>query len=343
MVKVRGAISGNHPLSEQLIQAILDFKYGRNSKDRVKELFQKELSELIQLQEQLGFARVSTGALGIEDVLRPFTRTLGSLKSYEVIGDLPINRYHYTNTFYRQPKLVSKFPDDASVYKSDKNGLSDDNVLALNHLKNRESRIVVPGPVTFTKLIDNSENVYPSEQEQILETAKYLSKEISSLPENFKEIQFDEPVLAWKNISRSYRESIRDAYTTLKSAAKSRDLIINTYFESSENVVPFLLDLPVDGVGVDLVNTNLLSITDYSFDKKILQAGILDSQNYKPNVDGSLDTSDTKLYSRLTQALVELEPKELILSSNTGLDYLPREIADAKLRQLGEIIKESEE
>ncbi|MHA2172879.1 MAG: hypothetical protein ACXAB7_23705, partial [Candidatus Kariarchaeaceae archaeon] len=126
MTKIRGAISGTYPFGEELILSIMDFKYGRSGKDIVKELFHKELLELINLQEQLGvFPIVSTGSFGIEDLIRPFTRSLSALKSYDQLGDLPINRFHYTNTFFRQPSLVQGLPAEGSVILEDIHTLSD--------------------------------------------------------------------------------------------------------------------------------------------------------------------------------------------------------------------------
>ena len=119
MTEIRGVLSGTHPFSEQLIQQIIDYKYGRANSSAVKNLFHKELTDLLLLQKEHDFPVTSNGSFGVEDLIRPFTRSLDSVHSYKELNDLPIDRWHYTNTFYRKPELVKKFPDIPNVIKDD--------------------------------------------------------------------------------------------------------------------------------------------------------------------------------------------------------------------------------
>ncbi|MHA2097231.1 MAG: hypothetical protein ACW99A_00985 [Candidatus Kariarchaeaceae archaeon] len=344
MIVVRGALAGTHPFSESLIQSILDFKYGRDKKETVQEKFQKGLTELILLQENLGFPNLSVGSFGIEDLIRPFTRSLSSLKSYQDLGDLPINRWHYTNTFYRQPELVEKFPENAEVVNSDVHSLSDDNSYSHNYVEGKTAKIILPGPYSFVKLVQaTNNNVYPSEGETIIAAGEYLAEEVDSLSPNYLEIQFDEPYFVWERVSRNNREYIKSAYEAIQSKIGNRRSIINTFFEDASNLISFLLDLPTSGFGIDFQKSNILNLSEYSFENKILQAGIIDAQNFAPKSDGSLDQSQNKFYSKVLSSLLELNPSELIVSSTTSLDYLPREIADEKLEQVGELVNSLQE
>ncbi len=339
MPKIRGALSGFHPLGEELIQAILDFKYGRAGKDIVKGLFQKELTALIRLQEDLKeFPVLSTGSFGIEDLIRPFTRSLPALHSYEELGDLPINRIHFTNTFYRQPAIKEELPNTASVLISDVHSLSDENSYSHDFLSGKRGRIIIPGPVSFASLISKESNPYSKMEDLIEASGDYLAAELLTLPEQYVEIQYDEPSLVWERIPRTLRPAITSAYDKLSRVTDGKKTIISTYFESCENILSFLLDLPVSGVGVDFTKTNILSISDYSFAGKILQAGIVDAQNYIPNEEGELDNSINQLLANYVSGLNELNPDEIVVTPTTGLEYLPREIADQKLRQIADIV-----
>ena len=337
-------MSGTHPLSEDLIRKILDFKYGRDLKNPVIELFQKDLDNLISLQKSLDFPVLSSGSLGIEDLIRPFTRSLDCLKqSYENIGDLPIVRWHYTNTFYRQPKLMDKFPEDSRVLLDDVNTLSEKSAYSHETLENARSRIVIPGPISLVTLIDinHSKSPYTSLDEAFEDAGMFLAQEVEKLPGFYEELQLDEPVFVWNRFPRRFRNSIRQAYQAISSVTEGhRQVIVNTYFESVSPVIDFLLSLPVDGIGIDLVATNLSTLATKDFEGKILQAGIIDSQNYLPTDDGRLDYSDTPYLVKLIQALLKLKPEELIITSNTGLEYLPRPIADEKLQQVSRVVKE---
>ncbi len=299
---------------------------------------------IISLQEKLGFPMLSSGSLGIEDLIRPFTRSLDCLRqSYETIGDLPIIRWHYTNTFYRQPRLMEKFPENSQVIVEDINTLSEKSAYSHEVLEKKKSRIVVPGPVTLLTLLDINHSSFPysSLDEAISASGAFLAQELEKLPNFYEEVQLDEPILVWRRFPRRLRISIQRAYQFIASTVEGRQrIIVNTYFESASTIIDFLLSLPIDGIGIDLIATNPNSLASKNFEGKILQAGMIDSQNYIPTTEGTLDFSDTSYLVKLTQALLELKPDELIITSNTGLEYLPRQVADEKLQQIARIVKE---
>lgn len=347
MTKIRAALSGTHSLSEELIRKILDYKYGRDSITPVKELFHKESAELVLLQESANFPVVSSGFLGLEDLIRPFTRSLDSFKSYHDLGDLPIIRWHYTNTFYRQPTLVDKFPEDSRIILDDKHSLSGGSAYSHEAVKGNTSRIVVPGPFSLVSLVNRGDqedikSLYPDLNALIEASGQFLAQELAKLPSNYVEIQFDEPALVWKNFSRQLRPSIKQAYEHIQSAVGNKKTIVNTYFENVMPVLKFLLDLPADGIGIDLIATNLVHLTTTSFEGKILQAGIINAENYVPTPTGDLNQSQTDFFAHLAESLVKLHPTELIVTTNTGLEYLPKPIADSCLQLLGNIVKEVE-
>jgi methionine synthase II (cobalamin-independent) len=343
MTQIYGAISGIHPFSDEAIRKILDYKYKRVDISIVHNLFQSEFKQLEKLQQSLGFPYRSSGLFGLEDLIRPFTRNLETFHQNEV-ADLPIVRYHYTNTFYREPVLVKKLPNQASVLVSDYNDLVNDNSYQHNLLANESARIILPGPISFISMISKNNNeVYRSDSELIEQTGEYLAKEIESLPPNYEQIQLDEPHAVWNRVNRTLRDSVTSAYEKIREKNPNRKLIINTYFESCANILPYLLDLPVDGIGIDFNATNILDISEYSLNDKILQAGIIDAQNFVLDESGKLDRSKNELYTSFAKGLLKFEPKELIISANTSLSYLPRVIADQKLEQISEITNKLKE
>ena len=326
MVDIRGALSGTHPFGEDLIQSVLDFKYGRADKEPVKQKFQKELQNLIDYQKNLQFPIVSVGSYGIEDLIRPFTKSLESLKSYQVIGDLPIVRYHYTNTFFRQPTLIGQLPDHAVVVKNATHTLSDENAYSHSYLKGNQAKIVLPGPLTFSKFVNFEEGkVYKTQEEFILEASTYLAKEIESLPEQYVEVQLEEPVFIWERVSRDLWSTIGDAYRNLaKNTSKS-------------------LMVPVDGVGIDFLKTNILRLAEFDFSGKVISAGVVDAQNFVPGNNQLVSRKSSQVLSSFTSIIDALNPKGIVITPTTGLEYLPREIADDKLKQISEIVNTVQE
>ncbi|MFW9994331.1 MAG: hypothetical protein ACFFD4_19970 [Candidatus Odinarchaeota archaeon] len=345
MSVIRGALSGTHPLSEELIGKILDYKYNRDTIEPVQQNFLKELNDLISIQQSAEFPVLSSGSLGIEDLIRPFTRCLKCLKSYHEIGDLPLVRWHYTNTFYRKPRLIARFPEESDVILTDRNALTGISSYSHEALENKVSRIVIPGPVSLVSLIDNGyagtgSPFYSDINDMIEDAGRFLSQEVAKLPVNYEEIQFDEPALVWKKIPRRLDNSIIQAYEHIRSEIGRRKFIVNTYFENARPALRLLFKLPVDGFGIDLFATNLTNLVTSSFEGKIFQAGIINAKNYLPTRDGKLDHSLTEFYTNLVRLITQLKPEEIILTSNTGLEYLPKSAADACIQQLTAIVKE---
>ena len=335
----RGSISGTHPLSDQLITKIMDHKYGRDTVEPVKELFQNEYKQVVELQKSLGFPNLTSGTLGLEDLIRPFTRSLEALKSYEQLGDLPINRFHYTNTFFRQPTLKSKLPDESAVILMDNNTLTGENSYGHHHLGDQKAKIVLPGPYTFTQFVLDG-GVYGDPSEYIEAAGRFLEQELEKLPSNYKEVQFDEPTFVWDRVPRKLRKSINNAYQSISTVKSFDTSIVHTYFESANNILDFLTELPVSGVGIDLTKTNILDLGKTDLTDKVIQAGIVDSQNYIPNGSGKIDQSGNTLIQSVLRSIELANPKEIIVTPTTTLEYLPREIADQVLGQISNIVKE---
>jgi methionine synthase II (cobalamin-independent) len=342
MTKVRAALSGTYPFSEKLIQKIFDYKYGRDTIEPVKELFKQEVSDLISHQILNKYPIVSTGNLGIKDLIRPFTQELDCLHSYENIGDLPITRWHYTNTFYRQPTLLGIFPFDSKALTEGKHPWVNTYGDLYSFVENYPARAIIPGPFSLVSLlnigeVNNSSPHYSSMQKAILDAAEMIAHEISVFPSNIAEIQLDEPLFVWKSLPRHIYPILTQAYQKIRSKNPSKTLIINTYFEDVTPILSFLLNLPIDGIGIDFHSTNLVQISNFSFKDKIVQAGIIDSRNFIPTPEGKLNYSNKKFLVKMCEMIAEINPRELIITSNTGLEFLPKPIADSYVSLLAEI------
>ncbi len=338
MMIVRGALSGTYPYSEEIILKIFDFKYGRDGIEPVKNLFEKELKELVARQIANSFPIISAGNLGIEDLIRPFTQELDCLHSFKNIGDLPINRWHYTNTFYRQPTLIAKFPKDSQVLLNGKHRWGESYSHLYSLIQKNDARTIVSGPYSLVMLINRDSTIYEKTEDAIIDAGVMIAQEIASLPNNITEIQLDEPKFVWDSIPRGLRPSITKAYNSIREKNPSKTLIINTYFEDVSPILKFILSLPVDGVGIDFHSTNIFNISNFSFDNKIVQAGLIDSRNFIPDDSQGLDMSKLEFLILMSQAIANLNPKELIITSNTGFDLLPKPIADSYINFIAKIV-----
>lgn len=107
-------------------------------------------------------------------------------------------------------------------------------------------------------------------------------------------------------------------------------VVLHTYFGDAAPIADRLRELPVDVVGVDVVETDIHSLGG-AWDTGLL-LGCLDGRSsmIEP-VDGSV-----RFVRRITDAL---EPAALYLSSNCDLEFLPSELARRKVLRLGEIAR----
>ena len=70
---------------------------------------------------------------------------------------------------------------------------------------------------------------------------------------------------------------------------------------------------------------------------------MVDPQNFVPTPEGRLDTKNTNFLTNISRAVLNLNPGELVIGATTGLEYLPRKIADERLHQIHSIVSSLKE
>src|SRR2546425_572725 len=86
---------GIFPRSEQLVQATRDLDRGRTSQEAVDEQVERDLAELVSVQQQAGLNLLTDGMLRWQDLFRPL------LEASEGLETGALTRFLDTNTFYR--------------------------------------------------------------------------------------------------------------------------------------------------------------------------------------------------------------------------------------------------
>jgi 5-methyltetrahydropteroyltriglutamate--homocysteine methyltransferase len=97
-------IPGLYPRSEALVQATRDFDRGRTTPEAVDEQVDRDLAELVAVQQQAGLDLLADGMLRWQDVFRPLVEATDGLET----GAL--TRFLDTNTFYRAPSATTGEP-----------------------------------------------------------------------------------------------------------------------------------------------------------------------------------------------------------------------------------------
>src|SRR5919205_2930736 len=91
---------GLYPRSEGLVQATRDLDRGRTTEEAVDEQIERDLAELVSVQQTAGLDLLADGMLRWQDHFRPLLEAADGLET----GAL--TRFLDTNTFYRAPKAT---------------------------------------------------------------------------------------------------------------------------------------------------------------------------------------------------------------------------------------------
>lgn len=276
---------------------------------------QDELAtQVIREQEDAGIDLVTDGLVRWDDILTPIARHSAG---FEIGGLL---RWFDNNVYYRRPictgpvewrgpSTVEAFRFAASVATS-------------------EVKAVIPGPITLARL--SVDEHYARHEDFVLALARLLAQEAFELEAaGARHIQIDEPALldAPEDIDLG-----AEAIYLITNELESAETTLATYFGDIKRLGPQLFEYPVDYFGLDFISgSENFQLVEQLPPEKKLQAGILDARNTKLETVEELQRVIELLESKLTAERLRLAP-------SSGLEFLPREKARAKLTRLAEAV-----
>jgi len=322
---VDSTLTGIHSRSEDTVRVSRDFDRSRASKETLDSTFEADAKNLVKLQLESGITRVSDGQLLWQDFLRPFSECLLGLK-----GGADLSRWFDTNSFYRKPSVVKKvkLPEDRSFIQDYEVG----SALSLAKEGNVKRKISIPGPYTLASLVQDDH--YSSKDDLISDFAKAIKKLLKNLASTgYESVQINEPSLVYR-----YGTSALTSKKELKSfisafednfSSPPLQLGLHTYFGDSSQILNKLLELDgISEIGIDFTQTSLDSIEDNEFKGKSLACGCVDGRN-------SLVESPEWISDFCIDAVKTLNPAGLVVLPSSELKYLPRSVADEKIRAIG--------
>src|SRR5438034_8005621 len=101
---MKAFVPGVYPRSERLVQATRDLDRARTSQEAVDEQVERDLAELVSVQQQAGLDLLTDGMLRSQDLFRPL------LEASEGLETGALTRFLDTNTFYRAPHATTAMP-----------------------------------------------------------------------------------------------------------------------------------------------------------------------------------------------------------------------------------------
>jgi len=251
--------------------------------------------------DQTGLDIITDGQLTWDDFLATVAAGWAGVKMGGLI------RFYDNNTYYRRPTIVGSIENKKPVLR--------ENLELLKKLNpGAKIKAVIPGPYTLYSL--SEDKYYKNEAEGIAAVAKALEKEIKELKADF--VQIDEPLLSY-DLDRDLFATVNLELVKLTRAAKGKT-IVTTYFGELMACIKELQEIKADYIGVDCVSFE----SNYEV---LIQSGIKNVQL------GLLDARNTKLEDvvLMKDQIEMLDSDNIIVSTNCGLEFLPRKYALRKI------------
>ena len=247
---------GIYPRSEALVQATRDLDRGRTTQEAVDEQVERDLAELVSVQQQAGLDLLADGMLGWQDLFRPLLEASDGLET----GAL--TRFLDTNTFYRAPHATTATPKLAGT-------LGDRDVAPLPGPR----LVTLPSPFALA----HGTGVQPvTIAESVLKPA-------------IEELEADLVVLSEPFLARDETSSPADLEEPLSRLAGGPKLALQlTFCDARESLEQGLAELPVDAIGIDFYLTHVSDVPT-GLDKLLL-AGVVDARS--STVEDSRELAD---------------------------------------------------
>ena len=304
---IKAYVHGIYPRSEALVAATRDLDRGRTTAEAVSELLDKDLEELVQLQQEAGLDYFSDGLLRWQDLFRPLLEACPGLKAGALV------RWFDNNTFYRAPEEHGDISFDGSLAAQyDTAGVVPQPRVA-----------TLPSPLLFSRIAV----ARGSANDLMREVAAGLLRPVadSLVEQGYELIQLQEPWLTFHGIDngdwKHFEESVG-----LVTEGLGATTVLHTYFGDAAPWADRLRELPVDAVGIDFFETDLRSLGS-GWSKGVLVGAVNGRRSNMEPVEEIV-----KLARMVSDTLT---PPALYLGPIADLELLPRDLAAEKVRRLG--------
>ncbi len=314
-MKFKVSIVGSYPRPISLGKAISRFRSNKISQDKLEEYISKQTLKFFELVKNIGADYTTDGMFRWDDVVDvTFSYLSGAEK-----GDLM--RFYDNNFYYRRPVIKSRLEARAKEYV----GYVQKSKTLLNELKaGSRLKAVFLGPLSYAQFSEDKFYKDPVElmKDYVAETNKVL-KEVENVVDA---LEFHEPAIFDKGIKSAVLQKIPELYSTLLSGVKAEKHLI-TYFYVNPRRLDLLFSLPVDVIGLDVIeNKNKLGVIYRHFKGKRVFLGVLNTRNTKLERPSTIVSLVKKAY--------EKGAEDVYIGNSAPMDFIPEIIAKRKLNLL---------
>lgn len=316
---------GDSPELQVLRRAIAGVDRGEKTAADLAEAENQMTRLAIEEQFRAGIELLTDGLIRWYD---PLSYLAGKLANVKINGLL---RFFDTNTYFRQPVLRGRPARHAAMVVEDFRFAKKTLVELVGGGPGRSVKMVLTGPYTLARFSLVEDKAMESLAARADAYAEALAAEIAALAEAGCDfIQVDEPAIikyhadwdvfaaAWKKLAAA-------------KAGRKPTLALYVYFHDPAPLYERLAALPLDVLGLDFTyNPKLVDVIAAAGVPVPLGLGLVDGRNTKLEDPAAVARQIEKLLPKIPGGRAYLGP-------SSGLEYLPRDRAAAKLALLEKI------
>jgi 5-methyltetrahydropteroyltriglutamate--homocysteine methyltransferase len=320
---VKATVLGSYPKIPQgagasVRSALRRFEAGEWGPRQLEETYREVTRRTLRLFEEAGLTTVTDGQIPWEDLLDPVVRDVDNL----VAGGL--ERFFDNNFYYRRPTVVGRLRWRGGVLAHWTRLAKEQTTLPF--------KVALPGPITLVAL--SADATYGDPRRLLQDAVEVLALEAESVvAQGAQEVQWDEPAAVY-GACPFPAPQVEEAWRELLSVPLGVPQSLAFYYGSAARWLPSLASLPVARVYVDLVADPSL-------------AAALAQRPYPFEVGlGLVDARDVRLEEKprveaVVQRVASVQGRDrLWLCPTGGLELLPPDRAEEKVRHLGRLARE---
>jgi len=268
-------------------------------------------------QVDAGLDLVTDGQIRWSD---PISHVAGKLQGVTINGLL---RFFDTNFYFRQPVVTGRLVRYRPMIVGE--------FLFARSASPKPVKPVLTGPYTLAVFSIVQCDEYKDLERLVEDYATAVAEEAKALAHAGAEIiQIDEPAVLRDGASFDLFAS---GVSKLAEATGSTKLALYTYFGDAAPTYSRLQELPVDVIGIDFTyNERLVEMIAVEGSSKPLGLGLVDGRNTRLE-------SEASICQALEKLLPAIKGDYSYLNPSSGLEYLPRDRAFLKLKNMADIGK----
>jgi 5-methyltetrahydropteroyltriglutamate--homocysteine methyltransferase len=330
---------GDSPELQTLRRTIAALDRGDRTTADLLDVQNEVTRHVIAEQVKAGLDVVTDGLIRWYD---PISHLAGKLDNVEIKG---LVRFFDTNTYFRQPVFVGAPVKRGHLVAGEYSFARN----ALGHLPTPQGKAgklsikpVLTGPYTLGKFSLGEKSgkggaqTFIALEERVQAYREILATEFEPLSKAGAElVQIDEPAAIkypndWKIFEASLA-SLAEARDKIAKGGRKFELALYVYFHDCAPLYEKLLALPVDVVGLDFTySPKLLDIVASAGSPKSLGLGLVDGRNTRME-------DPRQIARQIERMLPKIKGERAFLGPSSGLEYLPRDRALAKLELLSKV------